>query len=504
MVRRVVPLALSLGPGLHRGDGPDRSLVGPGSQERAAKRRSAPKTEAAEEGRGQEGAGQEGGGRQEGAREGRRSPPSDGSQGGRGQAGEAARRAVAEAIVAAQDAGLVDTSIDPPPILDILIKGYAIDARTLKNPSAKKTYWAVTPEVFCGWFTGYGKRSKASTINPQTDIRIVNPSAGLKAWYDQRATMLNRHIDEVRKAKGRLPRAKPAETKKEETKPAETKKEETKPAELKKEEARRSDARGNGCPRGWRGLIAVRGNSRSGQADARGGLVAASLPARQGLEASLAKNCEPVRPALRLRDRSGPFALGLVRPSPVSGSRHRPIEAAPRDAQPRLQGDRAAADPVAGLRGGTAARGLGRADHARGADGVGPGAAGLPGATSDPRGQLLAAAARGDPQGGPDRPIEVEPTEAAIAERITLALIEAVANDQLKAGARVVVVYSGLRGRGARLADRHPAGRAPRTAHRARPAGAGDLGPVRDPQGRGRRRPSRSAARGARARPSAP
>jgi DNA integrity scanning protein DisA with diadenylate cyclase activity len=40
--------------------------------------------------------------------------------------------------------------------------------------------------------------------------------------------------------------------------------------------------------------------------------------------------------------------------------------------------------------------------------------------------------------------IEVEPTEAGIAERITLALIEAVANDLLKAGARVVVVYSGF------------------------------------------------------------
>jgi DNA integrity scanning protein DisA with diadenylate cyclase activity len=40
--------------------------------------------------------------------------------------------------------------------------------------------------------------------------------------------------------------------------------------------------------------------------------------------------------------------------------------------------------------------------------------------------------------------IDVEPTEAAIAERITLALIEAVANDQLKAGARVVVAYSGF------------------------------------------------------------
>lgn len=40
--------------------------------------------------------------------------------------------------------------------------------------------------------------------------------------------------------------------------------------------------------------------------------------------------------------------------------------------------------------------------------------------------------------------IELEPTESAIAERITLALIEAVANDHVKAGARVAVVYSGF------------------------------------------------------------
>src|SRR5262249_27450168 len=39
-------------------------------------------------------------------------------------------------------------------------------------------------------------------------------------------------------------------------------------------------------------------------------------------------------------------------------------------------------------------------------------------------------------------PIEVEPADVAIAERITLALIEAVANDLVTAGARVVVVYS--------------------------------------------------------------
>ena len=40
--------------------------------------------------------------------------------------------------------------------------------------------------------------------------------------------------------------------------------------------------------------------------------------------------------------------------------------------------------------------------------------------------------------------IEVEPSEVAISEKISLALIEAVANDLLQAGARVVVVYSGF------------------------------------------------------------
>lgn len=40
--------------------------------------------------------------------------------------------------------------------------------------------------------------------------------------------------------------------------------------------------------------------------------------------------------------------------------------------------------------------------------------------------------------------VEVEDTDAAITERITLALIEAVANDQLEAGARVIVAYAGF------------------------------------------------------------
>jgi DNA integrity scanning protein DisA with diadenylate cyclase activity len=40
--------------------------------------------------------------------------------------------------------------------------------------------------------------------------------------------------------------------------------------------------------------------------------------------------------------------------------------------------------------------------------------------------------------------VEIEPSEAVIAERISLALIEAVSNDQLQAGDRVVVAYSGF------------------------------------------------------------
>jgi hypothetical protein len=143
---------------------------------------------------------------------------------------DAARRAVAEAIVAAQDAGLVETSIDPPPILDILITGRATDARTLKNASAKKPY-AVSPEVFAAWFTGYAAPG-FENIEYVKDVRIIPPSAGLKAYFDQRAAILRNLIAEVRKAKGQTATPKPAE-KAAETKPAE-KAAETKPAEPKK------------------------------------------------------------------------------------------------------------------------------------------------------------------------------------------------------------------------------------------------------------------------------
>jgi hypothetical protein len=147
---------------------------------------------------------------------------------------EAARRAVAEAIVAAQDAGLVKTSIDPPPILDILTLGRANDEATLKAKTG------VSPEVFGAWFTGYGV---TKDITPQKDVRITRPEAGLKELYTQRASFLNRHIEAVRKAQGSA--TKKEEPKKEETtKKEEPKKEETtKKEEPKKEEPKDGEAK---------------------------------------------------------------------------------------------------------------------------------------------------------------------------------------------------------------------------------------------------------------------
>ena len=153
---------------------------------------------------------------------------------------EAARRAVAEAIVAAQDAGLIDTSIDPPPVMDILVTGRAIDKRELK------AHRGVSPEVFGAWFTGYAPPLEG--ITAQGDVRIFQPSQGLKDLYDARAGVLARHIDAVRKAKAaaapKPAETKPAATTKEATKPAETKdtpKEATKPAETKPAETKPAD-----------------------------------------------------------------------------------------------------------------------------------------------------------------------------------------------------------------------------------------------------------------------
>jgi pentapeptide MXKDX repeat protein len=112
---------------------------------------------------------------------------------------EAARRAVAEAIVAAQDAGLVETSIDPPPVLSILITGRALDKRQLEKAlSQPDLQVGVDPEVFGAWHTGYGKLQGITALK---NVRIMQPAKGLKAWYDQRDAMLKSHIDAVRKAK---------------------------------------------------------------------------------------------------------------------------------------------------------------------------------------------------------------------------------------------------------------------------------------------------------------
>jgi hypothetical protein len=154
---------------------------------------------------------------------------------------DAARRAVAEAIVAAQYAGLVKTTIDPPPILDILITGRANDEATLKGKTG------VSPEVFGAWFTGHNKPGQS--YDPMKDVRITQPSAGLKTWYDQRARIFNTEIEAARKRLGTP--AKPAaaaepkkeEAKKEETKAAEPKKEESKAAEPKKEEPKKEETK---------------------------------------------------------------------------------------------------------------------------------------------------------------------------------------------------------------------------------------------------------------------
>lgn len=131
---------------------------------------------------------------------------------------DAARKAVAEAIVAAQDAGLIETSIDPPPVLDLLVNGRVTDARTLKGAKP----YGMSPEVFGAWFTGFGK---TEGINYEADLRIMHPSAGLKQYYEQRARILEQYIQEARKAKGPAPTPK-----KEATKPAEATKPISEPA----------------------------------------------------------------------------------------------------------------------------------------------------------------------------------------------------------------------------------------------------------------------------------
>ncbi len=102
-------------------------------------------------------------------------------------------------------------------------------------------------------------------------------------------------------------------------------------------------------------------------------------------------------------ERAG-LSLGSVLWTSLSGRsrlavRHA-IEASRRDSQPCLQGDRALADPVAGLRGRHATGCSGRADHARGTHGMGACAVCLRGGGGGLRGVILTAAGGGHPQAG--------------------------------------------------------------------------------------------------------
>jgi hypothetical protein len=154
---------------------------------------------------------------------------------------QAALKAVAEYIVDAQDAGVVDTSISPPPILDLLITGKATDKRDLKAGKG------VSPEVFGAWFSR--QNIPMEGITAQGDVRIFQPSMGLQDLYDARAGQILNFMDTYRKAKAAAapkPVTPPADTKKAEAKPTEPKPAETKPAapqpDTKKTESKPADA----------------------------------------------------------------------------------------------------------------------------------------------------------------------------------------------------------------------------------------------------------------------
>jgi hypothetical protein len=136
---------------------------------------------------------------------------------------EAARKAVAEAVVAAQDAGLVDTTASPPPILDILLLGKVDDKATLQQVVGKDAEAGVSLEVFGAWYTGY---AKLDGVVPEKNVRIVPPSQGLKAYYDARAQVFNKYISEARAAQ---PAAGEATKPEAESKPEEATKPEAEP-----------------------------------------------------------------------------------------------------------------------------------------------------------------------------------------------------------------------------------------------------------------------------------
>jgi outer membrane biosynthesis protein TonB len=143
---------------------------------------------------------------------------------------DAAYKAIAEAIAAAEKAGLVKSNVSPPPILDILFRGKATDATDVEAVKNSEKEVGLSPEAFAAYFTGY---ASAEGIVPQTNIKIFQPSKGLKELYDKRSSTLTPYLEEARKALGVTPAA-PAEAPApaaEEPKPADAPKEEAKPTE---------------------------------------------------------------------------------------------------------------------------------------------------------------------------------------------------------------------------------------------------------------------------------
>ena len=107
-----------------------------------------------------------------------------------------ARKAVAEAIAAAEAAGLVKTTVDPPPILDILITGRANDEAALKAITKENIEAGISLEAFGAWFTGFGKMEG---ISAEKNVRILPPSKGLAEFFRTRATIMNPLLEEARK-----------------------------------------------------------------------------------------------------------------------------------------------------------------------------------------------------------------------------------------------------------------------------------------------------------------
>ncbi|QDV38800.1 hypothetical protein [Tautonia plasticadhaerens] len=156
---------------------------------------------------------------------------------------EAALKAVAELIVAAEEAGLVQTNVEPPPILDVLVLGKSTDKTDLEAASgnAETQVGLVNPEAFAAYFTGYAEPPEGLTA--QANVRIRQPSEGLKEFFDKRADALRPYLEAARSASSASPEAAPAdEPKAEEPAPAPADEPAPAPADEPAEETKKDEA----------------------------------------------------------------------------------------------------------------------------------------------------------------------------------------------------------------------------------------------------------------------